>query len=186
MAALENEAASGLVDLDAYCARIGYRGPRTPTLATLRALVELHPAAIVFEAIDVLLKWGVDLDPMAVDAKLIHRRRGGYCYEQNGLFKRVLTAIGFDVEGLISRVRWMAPAGRPPAPRSHMALRVTLDGVPWLVDVGVGGCVPTAPLRLDSSEPQPTQHEAFRIIPYGFALLVQARLGEVWQPLYEL
>lgn len=186
MAALDNEAAPSLVDLDAYCARIGYRGPRTPTLETLRALVELHPAAIVFEAIDVLLKWGVDLDPAAVDAKLIQRRRGGYCYEQNGLFKRVLATIGFDVEGLIGRVRWMATAGRPPMPRSHMALRVTLDGVPWLVDVGIGGCVPTAPLRLDSSEPQPTQHEAFRIIPFGAALLVQARLGDVWQPMYEL
>ena len=90
------------IDLAAYCARIGYSGPLMPTLVTLRALQELHPAAIPFEAIDVLLGRGVDISPQAVDAKLIGRRRGGYCYEQNGLFKRVLQAIGFEVEGLIA------------------------------------------------------------------------------------
>jgi N-hydroxyarylamine O-acetyltransferase len=178
-----------LVDLDAYCARIGYHGPRTPTLETLRALHALHLAAIVFEAIDVLLGRGVDLSPAAVDAKLIGGRRGGYCYEHNGLFKRVLTAIGFEAEGLLGRVLWMAPPDAPPAPRTRMALRVTVDGEPWLADVGFGSCVPTAPLRLDSAEPQPTRHETFRVVPSGTGatLLVEARLGEEgWASLYEL
>ena len=67
-----------------------------------------------------------------------------------------------------------------------MALRVTLDGVPWLADVGFGGCVPTAPLRMDRSAPQPTAQEDFRVFPFGNALLVQARLGERWTSLYEL
>ena len=107
-----------MIDLDAYFARIGYDGPRTPTLETLRALHLLHPAAIAFEAIDVLLDRGIDLDPAAVDAKLITAGRGGYCYEQNGLFKRVLTALGFEVEGLIARVQWGAPAETPPRPRT--------------------------------------------------------------------
>ncbi|MFC3284563.1 arylamine N-acetyltransferase family protein [Litchfieldella rifensis] len=175
-----------LVDLDAYCARIGYRGPLTPTIATLRALQERHPAAIVFENLDVLLDRGVDISPAAVDAKLIAGRRGGYCFEHNSLFKRVLTAIGFQVEGLVARVRWMAPAGAPPQPRTHMALRVSVDGQPWLADVGFGGCVPTAPLRMDTGDPQPTGHETYRILPFGDGWLVQARLGEEWQSLYEL
>ena len=68
-----------MIDLDAYLARIGYDGPRTPTLETLRALHALHPAAIPFEAIDVLLDRGIDLDPAVVDAKLIGAGRGGYC-----------------------------------------------------------------------------------------------------------
>ena len=174
------------VDLDAYCTRIGYRGPRTPTIETLRALHERHPASIVFEAIDVLLGRGVDLSPAAVDAKLIAKGRGGYCYEHNSLFKRVLTTIGFEVEGLIGRVRWMAPPDAPTRPRTHMALRVVVNGESWLADVGFGGCVMTAPLRLDTAEPQPTQHEAFRIIPMGTALLVQALIGDTWQSLYEL
>jgi N-hydroxyarylamine O-acetyltransferase len=174
------------VDLAAYCARIGYASPLEPTLKTLRALQELHPAAIAFEAIDVLLDRGIDISPAAVDAKLIAAGRGGYCYEQNGLFKRVLQAIGFDVEGLIARVNWNAPADAPPRPPSHMALRVTIDGVPWLADVGFGSCVPTAPLRLDSRDPQPTAHETFRFVPAGNELQLEAELVGRWAPVYRL
>lgn len=175
-----------LVDLDAYCARIGYDGPRTPTLETLQALQRLHPAAIPFEAIDVLLDRGISLAPGDVDAKLIHRRRGGYCFEHNSLFRRVLLAMGFEVEGLLGRVVWMAPPDAPRHARTHMLLRVTLGGVRWLADVGFGVCVPTSPLRIDVSEPQPTAHEPFRIFPFGTGWLVQARLGERWTGTYEV
>ncbi len=183
---VSHELQAPAVDLAAYCRRVGYAGPLEPTLATLRALQELHPAAIAFEAIDVLTGRGVDLSPEAVDAKLITAGRGGYCYEQNGLFKRVLQTIGFEVEGLIARVNWNAPADAPPRPPSHMALRVTIDGVPWLADVGFGSCVPTAPLRLDSREPQPTVHETFRLVPAGQELQLEAELGGRWAPVYRL
>lgn len=173
-------------DLDAYCARIGYSGPLTPTLETLAALQQAHPAAIPFEAIDVLLDRGVDLAPAAVDAKLLSRRRGGYCYEHNGLFKRVLEEIGFKVEGLIARVNWMAPPGAEPRPPSHMALRVTIDGEPWLVDVGFGSCVPTTPLKLSTAEPQPTRHETFRLVPVSGELQLEALIAGEWQPAYRI
>jgi N-hydroxyarylamine O-acetyltransferase len=175
-----------LVDLEAYCHRIGYKGPLEPTIETLRALQERHLAAIPFEAIDVLLGRGVDISPTAVDAKLITARRGGYCYEQNGLFKRVLCAIGFDVDGLVASVRWMAPPGAPPPPRTHMVLRVTIEGAPWLADVGFGSSVPTAPLRMDSRQPQPTSHERYRLLPLGAGLLVQAEIGGEWRSLYDV
>jgi N-hydroxyarylamine O-acetyltransferase len=178
--------ADRLVDLDAYCERIGHSGPLAPTLETLRVLQALHPAAIPFEAIDVLLGVGVDISPQAVDAKLIHRRRGGYCYEQNSLFMRVLQAIGFEVEGLIARVNWNAPADAPLRPPTHMALRVMIDGVPWLADVGFGSCVPTAPLRLDSKDPQVTPHESFRLSPMGGEWQLEADLGGRWAPVYRL
>lgn len=174
------------VDLTAYCRRIGYDGPLTPTLETLRALQALHPAAIPFEAIDVLLNRGVDIAPQAVDAKLIGRRRGGYCYEHNGLFKRVLQAIGFQVEGLLARVNWNTPADAPLRPPTHMALRVTIEGKPWSVDVGFGSCVPTAPLRLDSAEPQPTTHETFRLVYEDGELQLEALLAGNWSPAYRL
>jgi N-hydroxyarylamine O-acetyltransferase len=179
-------AGSADVDLAAYCQRIGYSGPLEPTLGVLRALTELHPAAIPFEAIDVLLDRGVDISPRAVDAKLIGRRRGGYCYEQNGLFARVLRAIGFDVEGLAANVRWMFDAGAAPGPLTHRVLRVTIDGVPWLADVGFGSCVPTAPLRLDTAEPQPTQHETLRLTDMGPHKLLQAEIEGRWQPVYSI
>jgi len=177
--------ARSLVDLDAYFARIGYRGPRTPTLATLRALHELHPAAIAFEAMDVLLGRGIDLDPAAVDAKLIGRKRGGYCHEHNGLFKRVLETLGFEVENLIARVVWMVPPGTP-LPRGHAALRVMVEDEPWLADVGFGGCVPTAPLRLATREPQATQHECFRLVPSSDGYMLEALRGDTWLPMYDL
>lgn len=172
------------VDLDGYFARVGYSGPRTPELSTLRALHALHPAAIPFEALDVLTGRGVDLAPASVDAKLIAARRGGYCFEHNSLFGRVLRMLGFEVEGRIARVVWMAPPEAPPTPRTHMALQVTIAGEAWWADVGFGGCVPTAPLRMVFDEPQPTPHERFRLRRLGRAICAEVELGETWTPLY--
>jgi N-hydroxyarylamine O-acetyltransferase len=174
------------VDLSAYFNRIGYAGSLEPTVDTLSALQERHLASISFEAVDVLLGRGVDISPAAVDAKLIGAHRGGYCYEQNGLFKRVLQTLGFEAEPLVAAVRWGAQPGSSPPPRSHMSLRVTIEGVPWLVDVGFGSSVPPAPIRLDTREPQPTRYGRHRIIPLGAGQLVQAEVGGQWVSLYDL
>jgi len=174
------------VDLDAYFARIGYDGPRTAELSTLRALHALHPAAIPFEAIDVLLDRGVDLTPEAVDAKLIHGGRGGYCFEQNSLFARVLTALGFQVEGLAARVGWNMPPGAPAQPRTHMVNRVEIDGVSWLADVGFGGCVLSAPLLLDSRDAQATRHDHYRLVPILGGVTQEVEREQGWVPAYDL
>lgn len=174
------------VDLDAYLARIGYAGPLSPTLETLRALVTAHIATIPFEALDVLAGKVVDLDPQAVDAKLIHARRGGYCYEQNGLLRRVLLALGFQVEGRLARVRWQMPPGAPPTPRSHMMLQVMIDGLPWLADVGFGSLVPDAPLRMADETPQQTRHDRFRLVPSDGNLRLEADVEGAWLPVYEI
>lgn len=174
------------VDLDAYCARIGHSGPLRPDLATLRALHTRHPDAIPFENLDVLTGRGVDVAPAAVDAKLIGRRRGGYCFEQNGLFRRVLQEIGFQVTGLSARVRWNAPAGSPPPARTHMVLRVSVEGEDWLADVGFGTCALTVPLRMASGEPQSTGHDLYRLMPHGTDLLLQVRREGAWLPVYEI
>jgi N-hydroxyarylamine O-acetyltransferase len=175
-----------MIDLAAYFARIGYDGPRTPTLAVLRALHERHPAAIPFEAVDVLLGRGVDLAPAAVDAKLLGAGRGGYCFEQNGLFRRALEALGFTVEPLLARVLWMAPPGAARGPRTHMALRVRVDGEPWLADVGFGGRVLTEPLRFALDLRQPTRHDTFRLAPTPRGTRLEVELEGGWAPLYEL
>ncbi|WP_297508133.1 arylamine N-acetyltransferase [uncultured Caulobacter sp.] len=183
-------AAAPAVDLDAYFNRIGHDGPREPTLDVLRAITFRHPDAIPFENLDVLLGRGISIVPSEVDAKLIGAGRGGYCYEQNGLMKRVLEALGFQVEGLMARVKWMLPEGAPPRPRSHQVLGVDLDGETWLVDCGFGGCVLTAPLRLFSDEVQETPHGRFRIVDTetgGVAeRQVQADLSGRWAPLYQV
>lgn len=172
--------------LPRYLARIGYAGPVAPTLEVLAALQAAHIAAIPFEAIDALTGAGIDIGADAIDAKLIGQRRGGYCFEQNALFLRVLLAIGFDAEGLLGRVRWMLPDDAPPTPRTHMVVRVKLDGRPWLVDVGFGAAVPPAPLAMDSEEPQPTQHESYRVVRHGDVWQVAALIEGEWRTLYRL
>ena len=173
--------------LERYFARIGYSGTPRADLQTLRTLTQLQPAAIAFEAIDALLGRPIDISPRAVNAKLLEGGRGGYCFEQNGLLKRVLEALGFAVEGLIGRVLWMQPPDAPPMPLTHMALRVTLHGERWLADVGFGSCIAGAPLRFDVvGTEQSTRHENYRLTRRGAWTLVEIQLPDGWRPLYVL
>jgi N-hydroxyarylamine O-acetyltransferase len=174
------------MDLDAYFERIGYSGPREPTREVLASLIARQAASIPFEAIDVLLGKGIDVAPDAIFDKLIMRKRGGYCFEQNGLLRQALTAIGLDVEPLIARVLWMRPADAPPLLPTHMALRVRIDGRDFLADTGFGNGTPTAPLLLNSAEAQPTPLETFRLIPTDDGHELQMRLGDEWAPVYEI
>lgn len=188
MSKIENafSPATPAVDLDAYFARIGYDGPREPTLAVLRAITQKHPDAIPFENLDVLLGKAISLVPADVDAKLLTAGRGGYCYEQNGLLKRVLTALGFEVQALIARMLWMKPADAPSRARSHMVLRVTIDGEPWLVDVGFGGCVLTGPIHLELEGPQATPNGAFRLVHVDGERRLEADLSGEWAQVYQV
>lgn len=177
------------MDLDAYLTRTGYAGPREPTLDTLGGVVRAHACSIPFENLDVLLGRPISLDPAAVERKLVLGRRGGYCFEQNGLLLRALGALGFAVAPLSARVRVQTPREVIP-PRTHLFLRVDLEGVPWLADVGVGSLTPTGPVRLDRLDAeQPTPHEPRRVVredrhpsPRYFH---QAKLGDDWADVYE-
>jgi len=174
------------VDLDAYCRRIGYTGPRTPTLATLREVLRLHPAAIPYDAIDARLGVSIDLAPVAVDAKLIDAGRGGYCFEQNTLLLRVIHALGFDAEPLSARSRWRRPLHEHVA-RTHMAVRVRVEERDWIADAGFGSCMLTAPLDMGLRGPQETRHEPARVVALQEGeLRVERLLGGEWQPLYDL
>ncbi|MGA4839178.1 arylamine N-acetyltransferase family protein [Streptomyces sp. G45] len=127
------------VDLEAYFARIGYvgyEGEAKPDLATLRALHRGHVTSIPFENLEIMVGRPVVLDVAALQDKMVHRKRGGYCYEQNLLFAAVLERIGFSVTGLGARVRAGASTTRPV---THMLLKVEVDGEPWHCDVGFGG-----------------------------------------------
>ena len=172
-------------NLDAWLARIGYAGSREPGLATLRALIAAHTGAIPFESLDVFLGRVPALDIGSVQDKLIERSRGGYCYEQNLLFRAGLRALGYAVTSLTARVvRGMAPDAERPA--THMALRVDLPEGAFLVDVGYGNLTPTAPLAITPGVEQATPHEVMRLVPVGDELTLQARLGAGWQSVYRL
>jgi N-hydroxyarylamine O-acetyltransferase len=172
-----------VLDLDAYFARIGYDGAREPTLATLNGIVRAHAETIPFENLDVLLGRRIDLDLAAVERKLVHARRGGYCFEQNSLLLAVLQALGFAARPLSARVRYQRPRDYTPA-RTHLFVRVELD-TSWLVDVGNGSLSLTSALRLDSAEPQPTPHETRRLIRDGGLMYQQVLFGADWHDIYE-
>ena len=173
-----------MFDLDAYFARIGYTGPRTATLPTLRAIHALHPAAIPFENFDPLLGRPVPLHIEALQRKMVCGRRGGYCFEQNTLLKAVLEALGFSVTGLAARVLWMIPPDRPPNPRTHMALKVGLADGDYIADVGFGGYLLAAPLKLVADIEQPTPAGVLQFVRADIWFTLQAQLASIWQDVY--
>lgn len=175
---------SQTLDLDAYFDRIGYQGSRVPSLPLLHAVTRAHTSTIPFENLDVLLGRRIDLHPAALVRKLVLERRGGYCFEQNGLLLAVLSELGFRVAPLSARVRIDQPRDFIP-PRTHMFVRVELDGESWLTDVGVGALSLTQALRLDTAEAQQTPHEPRRIVREGGRLYHQVELGGTWSDVYE-
>ena len=172
------------MDLDAYLLRIGHAGGRAPTLNTLREILARHTEAIAFENLNPLMNWPVRLDLESLQRKLVQDGRGGYCYEQNILLSHALQALGYTVAGLAARVLWNAAVAGAVPPRTHMLLRVDLDGQPWLVDAGFGVMTPTAPLRLKTDEVQATPHEPFRLLEDRDEFVTQANIRGEWRSLY--
>jgi N-hydroxyarylamine O-acetyltransferase len=159
-------ASKAIVNLAAYFERIGYGGPTSVSVSTLHGITAAHVAAIPFENLDVLLGRPISLVPERIAQKLVAERRGGYCFEQNTLLLHVLEALGFQVRALSARVRVLRPRDFVP-PRTHVFLRVELDGASWLTDVGVGGLSLSAALRLVADVEQSTPHEPRRIVREG-------------------
>jgi len=123
------------MDVEAYIRRIQYDGPRDPSLATLRCLHRQHLYTVPFENLDIPLGNPIQLAPGLLYDKIVVRKRGGYCYELNGLFHDLLEALGFNVCMLSALVRREDGGFGPDF--DHMLLKVALD-TPWIADVGFG------------------------------------------------
>jgi N-hydroxyarylamine O-acetyltransferase len=173
-----------LFNLEAYASRVGYVGLLEPTLAVLRGLAERHAKSVPFENLDVLLGRGIDLAPEALERKLVTERRGGYCFEQNGLMLGILRQIGFEVTPLSGRVRLESPREVLP-PRTHLFLNVRIEEQDWLFDVGVGGFALTAPILRHAEGEQTTLHETRRIVFEDGRHFHQAWTGDAWLDVYE-
>ena len=146
------------MDLSAYLSRVGFTATPAPDAATLVKLHRAHLEAIAYEALDVPLGVATTTDPDAAFAKLVTRRRGGWCYEMNGVFAAALEAIGFKVTRLSGAV--MRETVGDFQIGNHLVLIVDLDR-PWLADVGFGdGAV----------EPVPLAAGAFRQDAFDFRL----------------
>ncbi|MGY3448226.1 arylamine N-acetyltransferase family protein [Bradyrhizobium sp. USDA 4353] len=171
-------------NFDKYLARIGYRGALTPTFETLAGLQAAHVDAIAFEGIDPLLGRPVNIDLASVQAKIVDGRRGGYCFEQNALFKAALEAIGFAVTPLSARVRWRLDATAPHTPRTHMMLKVDLPEGPYIADVGFGSCLLDTPLRMVPDIAQRTAMGTFRLTLSDGMYWLAARQPTGWRMMY--
>lgn len=166
--------------LDRYLERIRYEGSLDPSAGTLAALHEAHVAAVPFENLDILLGKPIRLDPASLQRKLVDERRGGYCFEQNTLFRAALETIGFLVTSLAARVR----VGGAVRPRTHMLLRVELPEGPFLADVGFGSEGLLLPLRMEAGPELVIGPWSHRLKREGDLFVLEGRLGGAWTDLY--
>ncbi|WP_028630825.1 arylamine N-acetyltransferase family protein [Metapseudomonas resinovorans] len=138
---------------EAYLRHLDTPAPQDADLASLDRLIAAHQQRVAFENVDVLLDRPIHIDADAVFAKVVERQRGGYCYELNNLFARLLLALGYHVEMLGGRVRWGLPLDAPQTMLSHLMLRVQLPEGPHLADVGFGSATPWRAVPLEGPIP---------------------------------
>src|SRR5689334_2823497 len=168
------------MDVNAYLKRINYDGPLDVSAETLRRLQVAHLLNVPFENLSIHASEPVVLDDDALFRKIVERRRGGFCYEANGLFAALLRALGFAVTMLSAEV---ARGGGQFSPAfDHMALMVTLEER-WLADVGFGDSF-LEPLLLDTTSEQIQGGQSFKIVSEGEYRVLLRHTGDEWQQVY--
>ncbi len=169
------------MDINCYLKRIKYSGSRVPAAETLRQLHRAHLLTIPFENLDIHLGHTIILDDEKFFEKMVRQRRGGFCYELNGLFAALLRALGFKVTMLSARVNLEGILGPE---FDHMVLLVQLEER-WLADVGFGALF-IEPLRMDDRKMQIQSNYAYRVKKYGDNWKVMAReTGVPWKVFYQ-
>lgn len=172
------------IDRRAYFDRIGYAGSERPTLEVLSAIADAHAKAIPFENLDPLCGRNVRLDPESIERKLVHGRRGGYCFEHNLLLLDVLEQLGFETRPLSARVLWNRAPTDPVGARGHMLIEVKLEEGPHLVDVGFGGLTLTGPMRMVPDLIQRVGNDVLRLRPLDEDLVLEVEIEGAFRALY--
>jgi len=169
---------SPLADLDGYLARIGLAGP-----ATLSDVHRAHVTSVAFENFDSASGRTVSLDPAHLEDKLVARRRGGYCFEQNLLLLAALESLGVDeVAPMLARVRIGAEDG--PRSLNHLLLRVVDDGKAWVADVGFGGGGLLDPVPFETGIESDQAGWRYRLVDDGAEIVLQVFQDGAWTDLY--
>lgn len=150
------------MDVPKYLSRIGFVAPAVPTLDVLRSVHRCHLLAVPFEDLTVHSGGRVQLQLPLLYDKIVNQRRGGFCFENNGLFSWLLTKLGFQVTLLSAQVK-SAVTGYYGPPFDHLVLMVSLGGQRWLCDVGFGVPGFSVPLSLETSALQEQGHRVYRI-----------------------
>jgi N-hydroxyarylamine O-acetyltransferase len=164
------------MNLEAYLARIGVARPLPPTLDTLQRLHVAHLGAFAFHNLEIQRNGVVRVDVDSVARKFLGEYAGGYCFEQNTLFGAVLRELGFAVEPLLGRA-----GGRN---LNHLLLRVTIDGRPWISDVGFGGEGPLEPIPLEDGVRVTQDGLAFSLRRDAHHWTLSLHYGETTEEMY--
>ena len=166
------------MDVDRCLERIGYSGPTTPTLQTLRALQMAFLLKVPFENLDIHFGRKIELFSESIYEKIVSRRRGGFCYECNILFFDLLNALGFKVVYLSARM----VKGNAVGPEyDHMVLLITLEHE-YLVDVGNGQSC-REPLRIDGTNSATSEGYTYRADSHGHDLALYYQQADAsWKP----
>ena len=169
------------MNIDTYLQRIAYTGSTEPTWQTLHDLHLAHLLTVPFENLSIARGEAIVLDEDRLFEKIVVQRRGGFCYELNGLFSALLRELGFDVTRLSAGV--MSADGQFGPDFDHMTLLVSLDR-PWLADVGFGDSF-REPLLLEPAVEQPQADRAYRLTQNDSYLILQQRDGnDPWSDQY--
>ena len=134
-----------------YFTRIDYSGAAEPTTAVLASLVRAHALSVPFENVDVQLGRPLTIEPENAFEKIVTRNRGGWCYEQNGLFGWALEQIGFSVTRVAAAVRRSERGDLATANHLCLVVRSADSNSAWLADVGFGGSM-LAPIKLETAD----------------------------------
>ncbi|HXI24988.1 MAG TPA: arylamine N-acetyltransferase [Pyrinomonadaceae bacterium] len=171
-----------MMNISTYLDRINHRGPLNADAETLRQLHVAHLRSVPFENLSIHAHEPISLDDESLFEKIVTRRRGGFCYELNGLFAALLRALGFQVTMLSAEVA--NDDGTFSKPFDHMTLMVNLEDR-WLADVGFGDSF-IEPLRIDERGAQIQGDRAYRIEPGGDYVVMQQKTNEVdgWKSQY--
>lgn len=166
---------------DIYAERVGLDSHLTLDPDGLHSLHRAQFFAIPFENLDIQLGREIRLAPSALIHKLVERRRGGYCFELNGLMLLALRHLGFAARPLLARVHLEAP----PSGRTHQLNAVEIGDDTWLMDVGFGAGGPRRPMLLEDGWEVGGDHWGYRIEqsePWGW--LMSSQLDGSWRESY--
>jgi N-hydroxyarylamine O-acetyltransferase len=157
-----------------YLSRIGFEGEPSADLATLKPLQRLHLLAVPFENLDIHWKRPIVLDTEKFFDKIVTKRRGGFCYELNGLFNELLRSLGFKTRLVSARVFNNGVHGPE---FDHAAIIVTIDEDQYLVDVGFGAFT-AEPFRFVLGEKQHDANGIFVVRKFDDTYIEVAKLDE--------
>jgi N-hydroxyarylamine O-acetyltransferase len=164
--------------VDAYLARIAHPAAREPDAETLASLQDAHVRSVPFENLDIHLGVPLTLDVDGLFEKVVERRRGGFCFELNGLFHALLRSLGYHA--WLVEARQLEEDGSLGPRYDHARILTVVDGETLLVDVG-NGASPRGPIGLRDDE-QTVGHQRYRVREHGDRLISDRFTNGAWEP----